>query len=175
MSQSDSFESMESEWKAFLAAIERAWAKIELGGSLIGSKRFQPFLGRYASFRRSDQLLRYLKHARNADTHTLAESVSFTPQTVSVRPTAPGKPLLIRRLEVRGDSVHFDGDGTLAYSPPKIECLRVKDRGKWYNPPSEHMGLKLSRNDPIAVAEAGLTFYESTLADLTDEFLPPAV
>jgi hypothetical protein len=44
----------------------------------------------------------------------------------------------------------------------------VKDRGTWYDPPTEHLGLPVKDGSPLRVAEHALAFYRE-LVRLADE------
>ena len=167
MRESRSFADFEEGWKAFLTALEKAWAKLELAAKHSNNSRFQPWAGPYAKLRRTDPLLKYLRHARNADHHTLSDSVNFSPQKLTVKvPGGPG-PVYIERLEMRKGRIDYKGSHPLEmdYAAPRLELLRVKDRGEWYNPPNQHLGRPLTAQDPLAVAEQGLAFYRAAIDD----------
>ncbi|MFA6011587.1 MAG: hypothetical protein WC799_16485 [Desulfobacteraceae bacterium] len=72
MTQAMSIEELEDEWKAFLNTIEKCWIKTERVCQHVKNK-FQPWQGNYTNERKNDPLLRYIKHARNSDQHTIQE------------------------------------------------------------------------------------------------------
>ena len=74
MSQAESFEDLEDEWRIFLGSIEKCWIKAERGCQQIRNQ-FQPWQGKFARDRKKDPLLKYLKHARNSDHHTIQETL----------------------------------------------------------------------------------------------------
>jgi hypothetical protein len=176
MRDSKSFEELEDAWKAYLSAIEKVWTKLEQAGKNAGTK-FQPWFGTQLAFRKTDALLRYLKHARNADQHTLAEVVAFTPGQMNFSlPGGPGT-VHIKKLVIGHGTIEYEGSHppTITQMPPRLELLSVKDRGKRYNPPTEHLGIRLTRQDPLAVAEIGLRFHRDLLNEAVDKFFASAV
>jgi hypothetical protein len=54
--------------------------------------------------------------------------------------------------------------------PNRVELLKVKDSGKWYNPPKTHMGNKLPWSAPINVAELGIEYYRNFINEVEEQF-----
>ena len=172
MRSSKSFAEYEEGWKAFLTAIEKAWAKLELAAKSSTNSKCRAWLGGFAASRRTDPLLRYIKHARNVDHHTLAETVNFRPQQLAVKvPGGPGV-VHIEKLEIGRGKIEYKGSHPLQveYSPPQLALQPVKDRGDWYNPPTQHLGVALKSPDPISVAEHALKFYKDVVDEAASKF-----
>lgn len=66
---------LKTAWESFLFRLERAWEITERHVQRISGGRAQSWLSANAKLRRTDQLLQYLKQARNAETHGIAISV----------------------------------------------------------------------------------------------------
>jgi hypothetical protein len=49
--------------------------------------------------------------------------------------------------------------------PHRIELLRVKDGGKWYNPPKQHRNIKLAGAAPFDVATLGVEYYKQFVTE----------
>jgi hypothetical protein len=171
MRNAKSFEVFEEAWRRLLSAVEKCWSKMEQSGKSRGPK-FQPWLGQYIALRRDDGLLSYVKHARNADHHTIQEVIEHRPGRYEF--TIPGGPgvVYIESLRTGADGRVIEYRGShaprIVDEPPRLELLRVKDRGKWYDPPTEYLGLALKERSPILVAEHALAFYKE-LIRLADE------
>jgi len=63
------FASFESAWREFLQKIERVWNKTQ--AAMAGRKRWAKLESEIAHQRNTDPLLVYLRHARNADEHSI--------------------------------------------------------------------------------------------------------
>jgi hypothetical protein len=160
MRAAKSFQDFEAAWGDFLDAVEKVWKKCERECQGV-KKEFQPWQARFNSERGSDPLLSYLRHARNADNHSIQEIVQHIPGSSMITSSGPG-PLYIERLEIRdGQITEYSGNQPLIQrtTPSRVEPLRIVDRGVTYDPPREHLGRALDRRDPLAIAEAGLTYY----------------
>ena len=114
-------------------------------------------------------LLRYLKQARDADNHSIQEVAEEIPGQYSF--TVPGGPGVVHIESLRiegGKVVEYKGShpGTETITPPQIKVVPVKNSGKWYNPPSTHMGSPVPSHHPAYLAEQGLNFYIDFLEDV---------
>ena len=153
-------------WQDFLFRIERAWEGAER--SLRGQKGFQQWFKPYADLRRKDPLLRFLRQARNAETHGISDTV--------------GKPLELllrdkygRQFDFRGahatlkngllsidiKSFHLPHDFDVSVVPTTPVLVKFKNRGEWYNPPTTHLKTPLNSSHPIDIARFGLSFYRA--------------
>jgi len=83
MKNAHDFETLEDEWRIYLNAIEKFWVKSERVCSPEHAK-FQPWQGFYTKQRKKDPLLKYLKHARNSDQHSIQESMNTKPASRSM-------------------------------------------------------------------------------------------
>lgn len=93
------------------------------------------------TFRRTDQLLRYLQHARNVEEHTGLSSIMksgfiLKPKTKGARiiyRDKAGRPLKATRIIVPF-GVGFEGEIIV----PSVRFRNVVDRGVLYEPPSDY-------------------------------------
>ena len=169
MKDATTLEDLEDEWRNYLSAIEKIWIKTER--SLAQNPKFQPWQGRYKRIRKKDSLLRYLKHARNSDQHTIEDLVEAKPGKHEIRIEGP---VAISKLRIeKGQLLEYEGSKPLQISitPERTELIRVKDGSKGYNPPFEHKGKPISWPDPILVANLGLTFYTAFVEKAEKKFL----
>lgn len=137
-----------SAWSDFLMYAGRTFTKVEQLAKSSGPNWFD----QYKHQRRTDDLLRYLWHARNVDEHGL--EVVLELQTGSIHSEIPsGKP----------SSVNFAAthDGKIFAVPgnkwtkikeqrsPRLILCPVRDRDKTYDPPVCHLGSRLTGCLPI--------------------------
>jgi hypothetical protein len=171
MKKASSFQDFEDAWKELLSGIEKVWTKTEHECATRSSK-FKPWQGKYTSARRNDPLLRYLHHARNADQHTIQQIVDHRPGHMTLNALGGGS-WYIKHMEIRGGQVvSYRGDKPLVQTvhPPRIELLKVLDRGVSYAPPTEHAGRPLERRDPITIAELALAYYTEFVNEAAAKF-----
>lgn len=172
MSQSKSLEDLEDEWKNYLNAIEKNWVKTERACQHIRNK-FEPWQGQFTRERKKDPLLKYIKHARNSDQHTIHECMEKKDASNSMYVEGGPGVTHIERLEIKdGKLVEYRGNKPLIIEnlPNRIELLRVKDGSKWYNPPKSHKQVKLHWSAPIDVAVLGLEFYRDFVKQTEEKF-----
>jgi hypothetical protein len=165
------FDELEDGWRDFLGALEKAWLKAERECQAVRAQ-FEPWQQQFRTERKADPLLRYLSHARNADTHTIQDTVNQSPPSVGLGP-AYGNSWYINRLEIRnGQITHYSGDKPMkiTFIPGRLELLAVVDRGVNYDPPTSHREKPLSKTDPASVAAVGLAYYEVFVAEAERKF-----
>jgi hypothetical protein len=114
---------------------------------------FQPWQGKFERQRRKDQLLLYLKQARDTDQHSVQLILDDKPKET---------------VTVGGEPVYVGNDVVII--APRIELRSVKNRGVSYHPPVEHLGEALTERDPMRVAELGLTFYADYVEQAESKF-----
>jgi len=115
-------------------------------------------------------LLRYIHHARNADQHTIEETVKHIPGGFALR-NIGGKGYTKSLKIVNGVITEYEGSSRILETfPSRIELLRFKENGDWHNPPTQHLDKNLEERDPISVAQTGLIFYEQFLKEAEEKF-----
>ena len=161
MTNAQSIEDLEDEWKIYLNAIEKVWVKAERGCQHVRN-RFQPWQGTFTKDRKKDALLKYIKHARNSDQHTIEEVMQKKDASSSMYVEGGEGVTHIDRLVIKnGSLVEYRGNKPLVIEnlPNRVELLRVKDSNKWYNPPKSHKQVRLHWPAPVDVAVLGLEYY----------------
>jgi len=160
MKNTESFDIFDEEWRDFLNCLEKLWNKTERGCQHVKNK-FQPWQGKYTALRRKDMLLRYLKQARDADNHSIQEVAEVKPGRRTMNFANPGGGY-IKSMSIRNGQIeHYEGDPMIITDhPATIEAIKVKNSGKWYNPPNTHLNQPVISHHPIVIAELGLSFYE---------------
>jgi hypothetical protein len=96
---------------------------------------------------RSDEMLRYLKHARNADEHGIHKITETNTGGLGIRPRQ-GDTLHVNRmvLDTRGPTpvIAMDqetaSNALIVFIPASVKVIAVRDRGVNYDPPTSHLG-----------------------------------
>jgi hypothetical protein len=150
------FSTFESDWREFLQKLERVWNKTQAAASgLTGWPKLEAEINKT---RNEDPLLSYLRHARNADEH-------------SIQQVAADWDANLRETPVDSTSVRLD------WEPWDRPLLPVKNRGVIYQPPRKHLGidftdkLKKGTAEPIIVADMALHFYRNLLNRVINEVI----
>jgi len=168
MKHATSFADFESGWQDTLTRVERAWNKTK-GAFADGA--FAPWRGNHSSLRGTDPLLRYVSHARDAEEHTVAETLSHEPGSIGINP-ASGRSLHIDELTMVGGVMSIKSPQAIKVTiqPSRATLLPATSRDVTYRPPAEHLGRPLERTDPVYVAERAIEYYEKLLADAEGRF-----
>jgi hypothetical protein len=148
-----------SNWLNFLIYLERVWNKSE--EEYTKFPNFQPWQGKYIRERKKDSLLKYLKHARDTDQHSIQPIT--TEKGYEVEIISPSNRFTFKE----GESIRIEVD----LKEPRIENESFINRDGHYEPPIEHLGKKISNpNDPIEIAELGFQYYEEYLKEIQAKF-----
>ena len=156
------FAEFESAWQDCLTRLERAWNKF---AGAYSASAFEPWRGRYEHDRTNDELLRYLKQARDAEEHTVGDTVVNEPGATGINASS-GKSLYIERMTIDRGAVTIQGAKpgiAVTMIPGRAKLLPAVSRGVTTPIPATHLGNPVVGPDPISVAEAGLAYYEAML------------
>ena len=170
MQNSKSFEEFERNWRFFLGCLEKVWAKTERACQ---DKRneFQPWQGQFSRLRKKDMLLRYLKQARDADTHSIQEITEIYPGHTSYK-SLNNKSHYIKKMVIsNGNISHYEGDPMIQETVmPHPISIKVQNNGEWYNPPSKHLENPIENHHPVTLALLGLKFYSDFIHQVESKF-----
>lgn len=155
----------EEAWKCFLTDIETAWNLCL--DAVKGNGRAQQIVSSTNRDRKIDDLVRYLKHARNSRTHSIrpiterilgvTTVMGGTNGGVILQGTIAGRDPTATRLETSGTVI-------VSFQPDRLEVIEVQDRGHSYLPPTWHQGSPVSTCIPHVLAAMGLTYYRSAVS-----------
>jgi hypothetical protein len=153
METAGSFEAYEDAWSGFLEATYRITNRIKNACGKENDRTFKSWFGRFEARRSKDPFLRYAKHARNAETHTVQISTTREPGTMKIEPRDRGGH--IRTLKLFQDGVlEITGDGvapSITFTPGRVKMVPAVDRGLTFDPPDEQ--------PPHIYARAALSFF----------------
>jgi len=159
------FQVLEKNWTAFLVAAGRVFTKLEQGAKV--APKSKAWWGKQVHQRRTDPLLAYLWHARNADEHTLQQVTELHPGNATmVDPTKEDVAALKYAMEK--ETRPWVPLELVEWVPQHVMLLPVKDRGVLYQPPSAHLGTQITSTSPARTAELALAFLD-TMVEEADE------
>ncbi len=170
MRSADDFEIFEEEWRDYLNCIEQLWNKVERSCQHKRNE-FEPWQGKFKRLRKKDMLLRYIKQARHAHSHSIQEVTEAKPASRSIN-FAQGNGGFIKNLTMVGENiVNYEGDPLEVIDrPARYAVVRVSNEGKWYNPPTTHLGKRFISDSALDIAIAGAEFYEGFIAQVEERF-----
>jgi hypothetical protein len=171
LKSSNDFKHFEDKWRDLLNYLEKCWIKSERECQHL-KNRFQPWQGSFHALRRSDPLLKYLKHARDCDNHSVQEIVDKIPGRTTGNFINPRGGYIERMVIEKGVVKEYSGDPMIfEFKSGKVEAKGVQNLGQSFTPPLYHRGKPLNNSkDPIEIAELGIAFYEDYLNQIEIKF-----
>jgi len=161
------FSDFRQAWQDLLNRLAKVWIKSERECQPIRNE-FLPWQGSYKRVIRTDPLLAYVSHARNADYHTIQPIAAIAIDIQAC--LQPGGTAVIE-VHNRDERVRLTGEMKEAsVSQPKCVLLPITDSGVAYAVPTEHLGETISNNDPLPVAQLALAFYTKFVAEAAARF-----
>jgi hypothetical protein len=162
---SNDFATIETHWAAFLVAMTRVFTKLEQGSKT--SYKSNAWWGRRVHEKKTDPLLRYLLHARNADEHTLQQITEFNPGRAHVgQPTAQEIADLHHQLEHETRPHAVLGLAEVVF--PHVVLKEVVDKGVRFSPPQSHLDVPLTNTSPAHVGDLALAYLEAMIKEAAE-------
>jgi hypothetical protein len=122
---------------------------------------------------KNDKLLKFVHDARTADFHEGSHGLASSTHIRSLNtgklglPSEAGADLLIR-----SDGIYW----VVGKDTPKERLVPVREGGDFStqlsltNAPTEHIGKKLGKNDPISICTLALDYYENLVYEAKSKF-----
>lgn len=170
MKQTRSFSEFQEGWENFLFRIEHAWELTER--TLRGNGGFERWHKPYTDLRKKDPLLVFLKQARNSEMHSICSTVSKslkmkvsdkTGRGINISSISSGVDKGVLTVSIETPDLLPDVSADIVPTDPKLS--RIKNRGKWYNPPWSHLKERINDLHPVSVAELGYSFYRGYVSE----------
>lgn len=171
MESSTNFDDMEQLWRNCLNHIEKSFTKLVNAINPVKGKFTNAFSKEYA-IRGNDDLLRYIKQARDCDNHTIGDISQKVPASTTISPATGSNTLYIKELIIDGTEIkHFEGGPALIeFHRESIEAIAVTSRSGSYEPPKNHLGNPINSKKPVDLAKAGVAFYENWIEESSKKF-----
>ena len=170
MKQASNLEHYAQSWSDFLSHVQRAFTKMKI------ATKNEPSKGWYDKIeneRHTDDLLSYIRHARNADEHGVDPVTIQKPGGIGIKPKV-GNSLIVDHLEIGGGKIVMGpemANAEIVFIPASVHLSAVLDRGIYYQPPKTHLGTPLESDTPVAVAKTALSYLERVLSEAKEKFL----
>lgn len=165
MKAAKTYDEYDEAWTDYLSRIENIFTKIKLASEK--DTKYPSFSSKVNHQRSTDELLVYLKQARNTEHHGIADTSRFKPGGFSIDPITPGGVVHIGHM-IAGPSgisrLELGTPAKVAIHPSSIEVIPCINRSRVYNPPEIHLGTPVNSKSPIIIAELGYTFYQEFLS-----------
>ncbi|MGY6237039.1 hypothetical protein ACW910_05840 (plasmid) [Burkholderia ambifaria] len=113
-----------------------------------------------------DELLVYLRMARNVREHGLEDITAHAPGGVAINPPDGANGLYIRHMEIRGGKItklDAPNGAKIEFRPGRVIPTSVKVDNKEYMLPKTHLGAPVDGTDALALGLLGIEFYEKTI------------
>ena len=149
-------------WIDFLHAVTQFYSKLEQGAK--SSAKSIGWFGQKKHERRTDNLLKYLLHARNADEHGLDPLMQLTAPILRMEPEGYNVPSdrIGKELAIRG----LPGRTLVTTLPTSTQLVDVKDRSGHIIPwPTNHKGQVFEINTVPAIARLALETLQGILQE----------
>jgi hypothetical protein len=178
MKKLENFQEFYRHWQDFLFRIEKAWESAQR--DLQRMPGFQQWFGFYAEQERKDPLLIYLAHARDAETHSIWQTVDrpfrvlirekygYPFRLKSIKSTLGEDGVLSIDLQTSAEDSLLSYEASIVPTSPALQ--KFKNRGNWYNLPRTHLERSLPSTHPVDVAALGLAFYRAFIAEASYKF-----
>ncbi|WP_242181601.1 hypothetical protein [Sphingomonas sp. CARO-RG-8B-R24-01] len=156
----------ESAWLDFIQYHGTIYSKLQQASKADPKSKLW-FEGKQAE-RKSDELLRYLHHARNAAEHTIIRSSSQADFSISgyVGAGIDSNVSLGIGYDHLGRPYGItQGLGNIQVHQHEVMLNAARDRGVDYRPPSEHLGKHLAEQTAGAVVPLALAYVETMLSE----------
>ena len=137
-----------SSWQDFLVAQHRVFAKLKYVTMNDPSKGW---FDQITNERRTDDLLKYLLHARDQLEHGGRDVIQHRRQTTL--------------LQWDQNQTGADAFKPIMTVPAHVRIFPVIDRSTKYLLPKLHLGKTLDKSDPISIAELALMYLDSKVSE----------
>lgn len=124
--------------------------------------------------RTSDDMLRYLLHARNADEHGISKITEVERGGIGIQVGGDG---YVEHMEINNAAgrvdIKYRGKNPLHFKfiPGEVKLLPVFDRGIKYDVPTTHLGRPIEAK-PLAVAKLTAEYLKSLIEEAEKKFPP---
>lgn len=171
MQEAHSYDAYEQHWRDFLNHLEKSFEKLKIACAPKIS-RFNKLTAEENLLRSNDQLLIYLKQARNTDNHSIADISKKISGGIGINP-ASGDSLTLHNVRFSGGKITFSSSQDLKvdFIPDSIEVITITNRGVSYTPPTLHLNKRIESKAPVVLAKKGIVFYTKLIDKVESELL----
>ena len=165
MKKSTDIHQLSDIWSEFLTSVSRVFNKLKNATRIGASKGWYDNI---ENMRKKDELLSYIRHARNCDEHGLDPITNKQRGSIGMG-AKDGGALYLDNLSITKDGITIGEKAAkniqLTFYPAQVLLIPVKDKGRLYHPPTNHLGTEISGSNPILVAELAVKYIDSVLSE----------
>lgn len=167
-------------WEEFLTAQQQVFLRLKKAFEQGPSKAWCDSI---TNDQRSDDMLQYAMHARNANEHGIENITDTKPQQLGIK-LRPDTSVAVNELtlDARGSSpkVTMDAEtaanfaavgASIVFTPGSIKLVAVRDRGIDYEPPTSHFGVQITQS-PLHIAELTALYLSNKIVEAQSKFDP---
>jgi hypothetical protein len=159
---SNDFNTLEKHWERLLDEANKVFTRLEQASK--ASKAGMEWWGKHVHQWRVDQLLSYIRAARDVSQHSIQEIARE--HNVSARQVAPTP----EETEAAHRAFQKVGKpyallGLIEVTPAHAAVLEITNRKKVYPPPASHLGVPVTNNTPGAIGELALSYLEQMMKE----------
>lgn len=149
----------------FLINANGIYEKLRAGSTT--NVRSQQWFKTEKNFRETDELLTYLRQARNADEHGVGQ-ISEHRRGVGINLKLGVGSLHVERMSVISGIIHIDSDAAEKvtfnhFNEFNLQPVLDGRSKKWYQLPSNHNGLVITDKSPAGIAGLAIKYLEDML------------
>jgi len=175
LEQAQNIKDTETAWSDFLMAAGSIYSKFEQASKRNGVAA--AWYGRVKHERKTDTLLSYIHHARNADEHGLEDITRVASRQGTLRFHEPFDPKKLEGVQIRigtdatgAPSISVSDGAPISvehYKHPTVVLVAVKDTryGDTFPTPSVHLGQQLDDTRPLAIARLAVAYVKRLIED----------
>jgi hypothetical protein len=175
LEQAQNIKDTETAWSDFLMAAGSIYSKFEHASKRNGVAA--AWYGRVKHERKTDTLLSYIHHARNADEHGLEDITRIASRQAALRFHEPFDANKLEGVQIRigtdatgAPSISVSDGAPISvehYKHPSVVLVAVNDTryGDTFPPPSVHLGQQLDDTRPLAIARLAAAYVKRLIED----------
>ncbi|WP_157646038.1 hypothetical protein [Burkholderia ubonensis] len=170
MRSAKTFPAFDRAWVSVLADLSRAWHRtqscVKPYHEVKGHQTMRDAIALIGDD--GDQLLVYLRMARNAREHGLVDITRHEPGGIAINPPKGEQGLYIRHMEMKAGRMVLDAPrgAEVVFRAGRVIPAAFTAFGKEYFPPLHHLGKPVDGFDAIALAEAGIAYYDTVIRQI---------
>jgi hypothetical protein len=161
-------ERYEKAWIDYLHYLDRAWNKLHdyCNVNKVGRK----YVSTVEHLRKKDELLQYLKQARDSHEHSIREVVAVEAAKTTITGGVGGGTIVRGVIHGSGQThgLATSGNVEIKFHPEHLVVISVSSCGNHFEVPTQHLGHAIETKLPHELARIGLDYY----SDIAKKILP---
>jgi hypothetical protein len=150
-------------WEDFIVAATTFYNALAHGAK--GNNKSNAWFGKKKHARKTDPLLKYIHHARNAENHGIEQITDLASSQITLK----GKGTTVTLIDAApGKWAVANVSGDVEFANDRVCLVPVYDSDVWYDPPTRHLGQELENKQPVGVAQSALAYFEQMFAEVRE-------